>query len=101
MDQLVYIYKYACNYDPSIQIASFVKELKSSDSEYSLSVDPLQWNLSRGDSNFASIKQLAHIVLCSPSSVERLFGICSRIHTSDRARMSPEALMMMISLKAE
>lgn len=56
------------NYDPAIQIDSFIKELKSSESAYKLSVDPLQWYSSRGDSNFPSIKLLVQIVLCSHSS---------------------------------
>ena len=92
------------NSDPALQIQLFVKELKSSDSADNLSVDPLQWYSSREASNFPSIELLAQIVLCIPgstSSVERLSSICSRINTSDRARMRPKALRTITLLKGE
>ena len=90
--------------DPGFQIEAYRHDLQASDVSYNLSINPIQWFTTRGDKDYPTIKLLARIVLCSPSStssVERLFSICSRLNSSDRARMTPETLRMITLLKAE
>ena len=90
--------------DPLFQIEAYRHDLQANDVSFNLSINPLQWFTTRGDKNYPRIKLLARIVLCSPSStssVERLFSICSRINSSERARMTTENLRIITLLKAE